>query len=84
MSNIGVLDPNKLGLSGLSLVDGFMTGAVKYKPYMQLALTSLNGELTMTIAIRGNEKDREGVKKFFDIIHKNINTFISDNAQYAE
>ena len=84
MSNIGVLDPNKLGLSGLQLVDGFMTGAIKYKPYMQLALTSLNGELTMTIAIKGNEKDREGVQEFFRIIHKNINQFISDNAQYAE
>ena len=84
MSNIGVLDPNKLGLSGLQLVDGFMTGAVKYKPYMQLALTSLNGELTMTIAIRGNEKDREAVGEFFKIIHKNVNDFISHNAQYTE
>ncbi|MBO5774332.1 MAG: hypothetical protein J6R44_05820, partial [Clostridia bacterium] len=84
MSNIGVLDPNKLGLSGLQLVDGFMTGAVKYKPYMQLALTSLNGELTMTIAIKGNEKDRESVQEFFRIIHKNINDFIAHNAQYAE
>ena len=84
MSNIGVLAPHKLGLSGLQLVDGFMTGAVKYKPYMQLALTSLNGELTMTIAIRGNEKDREAVGEFFKIIHKNVNDFISHNAQYAE
>lgn len=82
MSNIGVLDPNKLGLSGLALVDGFMTGAVKYKPYMQLALTSLNGELTMTIAIRGNKRDKERVKQFFDIIHKNVNDFIEHNKQF--
>ncbi|MBO7156358.1 MAG: hypothetical protein J6V83_03030 [Clostridia bacterium] len=83
MSNIGVLDPEALSFNGLKPFDGFMTGAVKYKPYMQLALTSMNGELTMTIAIRGNHEDRVGVQKFFDIIKKNINQFIEDNAQYA-
>ncbi|MBO7155932.1 MAG: hypothetical protein J6V83_00845, partial [Clostridia bacterium] len=71
MSNIGVLDPEALSFNGLKPFDGFMTGAVKYKPYMQLALTSMNGELTMTIAIRGNHEDRVGVQKFFDIIKKN-------------
>ena len=83
MSNIGLLDPEALSLNGLKPYDGFMTGAVKYKPYMQLALTSMNGELTMTIAIRGNHEDRLGVQKFFEIIKKNINQFIEDNAQYA-
>ncbi|MEG1509808.1 MAG: condensation domain-containing protein, partial [Clostridia bacterium] len=36
MSNIGVLDPAKLSFGDATLVDGFMTGAVKFKPYMQL------------------------------------------------
>ena len=84
MSNIGVLDPDALAFNGLTLVDGFMTGAVKYKPYMQLALTSLNGELTMTIAIKGNANDRIAVNKFFDILHRNVNDFIEFNQQYAE
>ncbi len=84
MSNIGVLDPVALGFSNLNLVDGFMTGAVKYKPYMQLALTSLNGELTMTIAIKGNEQDKIAVKEFFDILHKNVNSFIADNVQHLD
>ncbi len=82
MSNIGVLDPVALSFSGLALVDGFMTGAVKYKPYMQVACTSLNGELTMTIAIRGNANDKKAVEDFFSIMHKNINDFIEFNKQY--
>ena len=76
MSNIGVLNPDLLTMGPYKPVDGFMTGAVKYKPYMQLALTSMNGELTMTIAIRGNDDDKVLVQKFFDIIVRNINTFI--------
>ena len=82
MSNIGVLDPVALSFNGINLVDGFMTGAVKYKPYMQVACTSLNGELTMTIAIRGNANDKKAVEEFFAIMHKNINDFIEFNKQY--
>ena len=35
-----------------------MTGAVKYKPYVLLSTTSLNGELTLSMCVRGNEKDK--------------------------
>lgn len=39
-------------------IDGFMTSAVKYKPYVLLSATSLNGELTLSMCVRGNEKDK--------------------------
>ena len=42
MSNIGLLPVDKLTFGNAKPVDGFMTGAVKYKPFMQLALTTLN------------------------------------------
>lgn len=80
MSNIGVLDPDALSFNGLKLEDGFMTGAIKYKPYMQLALTSLNNSLTMTIAVKCNEEDRKNISRFFDIIEGNIKKFIAENA----
>lgn len=79
MSNIGVIDSEKLQMGDAELVDGFLTGATKYKPYMQLALTTLHGEVTMTIAIRGNERDDEIIEQFFDCIHKNIDAFIDLN-----
>ncbi len=39
-------------------IDGFMTGAVKYKPHVLLSATSLNGELTLSMCVRGNEKGK--------------------------
>ena len=72
MSNIGLLDSNKLALNGHKPSDGFMTGAVKYKPYVLLSATSLNGELTLSMCVRGNEKDKIVVEKFFDLMEKNI------------
>ena len=49
-----------------------MTGAVKYKPYVLLSATSLNGELTLSMCVRGNEKVKTVVEKFFDLMEKNI------------
>lgn len=84
MSNIGVMDKNALKMGDANIVDGFMTGAVKYKPYMQLALTSCNGEMTMTIAIRGNDEDKAVVEKFFDIIIANMNEFVKLNENHLK
>lgn len=77
MSNIGLLSEELLTFGNAKPVDGFMTGAVKYKPFMQLAMTTLNDELTMTIAIKGNEADKEKVEVFFDLIERNIEDFIN-------
>lgn len=72
MSNIGVLEQDKLSLCGHAPYDGFMTGAVKYKPYALLSATSLGGELTLSMCVRGNEDDEKTVSKFFDLMEKNI------------
>ena len=79
MSNIGVMDDRALKMGDANIIDGFMTGAVKYKPYMQLALTSLLGDITMTIAIRGNNEDEKTVNRFFDMIIANMNKFVEFN-----
>lgn len=81
MSNIGLLSEELLTFGNAKPVDGFMTGAVKYKPFMQLAMTTLNDELTMTIAIKGNEADKEKVEVFFDLIERNIEDFINTPAK---
>ena len=79
MSNIGLLNDALLKLGDANLIDGFMTGAVKYKPYMQLALTTVKGVVTMTIAIRGNDEDKKTVERFFDLIVGNMREFVELN-----
>ena len=72
MSNIGVLDAVKLSLEGHEPTDGFMSGAVKYKPYVLLSATSLRKELTMSMCVRGNDEDRAIVNRFFDLYEQSI------------
>ncbi len=76
MSNIGVLDHKALALSSNEPFDGFMTGAVKYKPYVLLSATSMRNEITMSMCVRGNEEDKIIVERFFDLFEKSIELLI--------
>lgn len=76
ISNMGVLDSDKLSLAGNKPTDGYITGAIKYKPYSVLTVTTLNGELTMTMCVRGNDMDRKIVDRFFDLYEQSLNLLI--------
>lgn len=76
MSNIGILEVDKLALEGHEPTDGFMSGAVKYKPYALLSVTSIRKEFTISMCCRGNEEDKKIVDRFFDLIVKNIDELI--------
>lgn len=77
VSNIGVLDDKKLTFDGMKLVDGFMSGAVKYKPFFLMSVTTLNNRMTLSTAIRGNQKDVEIANRYFDLLMSNLAQLIS-------
>lgn len=72
MSNIGKILPEQYKMGTLTLYDGWYTGAIKGKPYMQLAFTTFGQSVTFSIAICGNSDDDKIINKFFDIFEKNI------------
>ncbi len=76
MSNIGILKGNDLALMGKEPVDAFMSGAVKYKPFVLLTATTYKNVITLSMCVRGNDKDKEIVNNFFNLMEKNINTLI--------
>lgn len=78
MSNIGILDHKALALCGNEPTDGFMTGAVKYKPFVLLSLTTMRKEMTLSMCVRGNEEDKKTVEEFFDLIEENLNILAED------
>lgn len=78
MSNIGILEADKLVLAGNKPTDAFMSGAVKYKPFVLLSATSFNNVLTLSMCVRGNEQDKKIVNRFFDLMEKSIGTLIGE------
>lgn len=78
MSNIGILDHKALALSGNEPLDGFMTGAVKYKPYVLLSATSMRNVITLSMCVRGNEEDKKIVNRFFDIFERSVEKLLAE------
>lgn len=83
MSNIGVLDEKALALSGHEPTGGFMTGAVKYKPFALLSATTLRKAITLSMCVRGNDEDRRIVERFFDLFEKNLETLSAQDGEPA-
>lgn len=77
MSNIGILNGRHLALCGKEPTDAFMSGAVKYKPFVLLTVTTYKNVITLSMCVRGNEEDKKIVTQFFNLMEKNINTIIS-------
>lgn len=76
MSNIGVLKGEHFALAGKEPTDAFMSGAVKYKPFVLLTATTYKNVITLSMCVRGNEEDKKIVNDFFALMEKNINTII--------
>ena len=78
MSNIGILNGQQLALDGHEPTDAFMSGAVKYKPFVLLTATTYKNVITLSMCVRGNDEDKKIVNNFFDLMEKNIKTIIGE------
>jgi NRPS condensation-like uncharacterized protein len=68
MTNVGVLDSAQIAFGDLRPRDAFLCGSIKYKPYFQLAISSYEGELTLSVNLLGSAGDRDRILSFFDEI----------------
>lgn len=76
MSNIGIIDPNKTSICGHEPVYGFMSGAVKYKPFVLLSVITYKNQCTLAMGVRGNEEDRKVVESFYEIYDECLNEIV--------
>ena len=78
MSNIGVMEVEKLALCGHEPYDVFSTGAVKYKPFALLTVTTARKIITLSMCVRGNKQDEKIVNLFFSLMEKNLKTLCGE------
>ena len=76
MSNIGIIPEESVCAQGLKCVDAFITGATKFKPYIQLTTTTFNGETTLCIAEKCSEGDRKLINALLDDILEELKDFV--------
>ena len=61
-----------MSFGGLRPYDAFLCGSIKYKPYFQLAMSSYDGQLTLSVNQYGSAVDRDRVGSFLDEIHAEL------------
>ncbi|MGN1315644.1 MAG: hypothetical protein ACI4VW_01135 [Acutalibacteraceae bacterium] len=75
VSNVGAIDTSAFSLAENKPFSAFVAGAAKNKPCAVMTALSINGDLSVSICLRGNDKDSELLEKFFTEYEKNIKSF---------
>lgn len=75
VSNVGKIDTTAFSLADNKPFSAFVAGAAKNKPCAVMTALSINGDLSVSICLRGNESDREILEKFFTEYENNIKSF---------
>jgi len=75
VSNVGVIVPELFTLGKEGPFDAFVAGAAKNKPCAVMTALTINNTLSVSMCLRGTEKDKEILENFFTEYEKNIQSF---------
>jgi hypothetical protein len=75
VSNVGAIDTVAFSLANNKPFSAFVAGAAKNKPCAVMTALSINGDLSVSICLRGNNKDEAILEKFFTEYENNIKSF---------
>ena len=75
MTNVGILDSSKISFGGLRPCDAYLCGSIKYRPYFQLAISSYNGELTLSVNLSGSASDQDNILSFLNEIDAELSSW---------
>lgn len=68
MTNMGILDARRIWFGAQRPVEAFFCGSIKYQPYLQLSVSSYDGQLTLGINLMGSPADRDRILSLIDEI----------------
>ncbi|URZ14357.1 siderophore synthetase [Clostridium felsineum] len=72
MTNIGIIDSKRLCFNGTKIQNTFICGSIKYKPYFQLAATTYDNTITLSINLYGTLEDKKNINDFFTIFDNEL------------
>jgi NRPS condensation-like uncharacterized protein len=61
MTNIGIIDSQKLVFSDTAVKDAYLCASIKYRPHFQMAFSSFNNTITLSSGLYGSAADRKTV-----------------------
>ena len=72
VSNVGIIRPSDFVLGEKGPYDAFVAGAAKNKPCAVMTALTINNNLSVSMCLRGNEKDKQLLESFFTEFENNI------------
>ncbi len=72
LTNIGILDSNRLVFGSVPVRDAYVAASVKYTPYFQMGLTTYKDSITFTVSQYCTESDRETIQRFFSLLDQEL------------
>lgn len=75
-TNLGTADSDRLVFFNLVPTDCYLTGAVKFVPYFQIAVSTYRGECTLSCNLYGTESDRIEINQFLADIKSDLLRYI--------
>ncbi len=72
VSNVGQIEKCGFEISNNPPFSAFVAGAAKNKPCAVMTSLTVNGKLSASICLRGNDDDKNVLNKFFDIFKEEI------------
>lgn len=74
MTNMGIIDKNKLMFDDAEIKDAFITSSIRYKcpPSFQMAVSTFNDCMTFSISLYGSESDKSKINEFFNTFNNEI------------
>ncbi|NLT19318.1 MAG: hypothetical protein GXY10_08005, partial [Clostridiales bacterium] len=54
------------------------------KPYIQLALTTFNGDITFSVGFKGNDEDEIRVKEMMKSVENYLKKYIEEDSDWSE
>ena len=72
LTNVGVLDSNKLIFKGSEISNAMVCGSIKYRPHFQMAFSSFREQLTLSVNLYGSKQDRNIITNYFSLVDKEL------------
>ena len=72
MSNIGIIDKERLVFGKIKVTNAFISGSIKYCPLIQLSLSTFDDRITFSFGFHGTSADNEKLTKLLCEFEKEL------------
>ena len=76
-SNLGIVQEDLFKMGEHNVTDGLFFGPVQFKPHISIYIHKTNNILYLSVAVKGNEQDRQKILQLFDAMKNHMQEFVN-------